>query len=155
MALADSDFAQGGLRLASYARPTKLFTANSSLVRSASGQLNRAAHERVCEALIALIRPGDANPAALQCATNKRLEELKFTKALPCALTGHVAMRACGPRLSVPKFVEQRLGLDQVQRLEALGERAVDGCEKVEGLLSFAALGQQSREVSSRAEPKR
>lgn len=60
VALADSDFAQGGLRLASYARPAKLFTANFSLVRSVAGQLNRAAHERVCEALIALIRPGDA-----------------------------------------------------------------------------------------------
>jgi mRNA interferase MazF len=65
VALADSDFAQGGLRLASYARPTKLFTASSSLVRSVAGQLNRAAHERVCEALIALIRPGDADLAAL------------------------------------------------------------------------------------------
>ena len=58
--LLDSDFAEGGLRLPSYARPAKLFTANASLVRSVAGQLTAQAHERVCEALVQLLRNGDA-----------------------------------------------------------------------------------------------
>ena len=58
--LIDSDFEAGGLRLTSYARPAKLFTANASLVRSVAGVLNDAAHARVCEALIRLIRADDA-----------------------------------------------------------------------------------------------
>ena len=56
--LLDSDFAEGGLRLTSYARPAKLFTANATLVRSVAGQLSEAAHERVCDALVRLLRDG-------------------------------------------------------------------------------------------------
>lgn len=58
--LFDSDFSDGGLRLASYARPAKLFTANASLVRSVAGRLTGAAHERVCDALVQLLRNGEA-----------------------------------------------------------------------------------------------
>ena len=54
--LRDADFDSGGLRLTSYARPAKLFTANASLVRSVAGVLSDAAHARVCETLIRLIR---------------------------------------------------------------------------------------------------
>ena len=56
VALHDADFAEGGLRLISWARPAKLFTANASLVHSIAGRLTDAAHERVCEALIDLVR---------------------------------------------------------------------------------------------------
>jgi mRNA interferase MazF len=56
--LLDGDFAEGGLRLTSYARPAKLFTANAMLVRSIAGRLNEAAHWRVCDALIGLLRDG-------------------------------------------------------------------------------------------------
>lgn len=54
--LLDSDFVEGGWRLTSYARPAKLFTASASLVRSAVGRLEDEAHERVCEALMRLLR---------------------------------------------------------------------------------------------------
>lgn len=58
--LVDGDFAEGGLRLTSYARPGKLFTANASLVRSIAGQLNEAAHGRVCDALVRLLQHGES-----------------------------------------------------------------------------------------------
>ena len=57
--LLDGDFFEGGLRLTSYARPAKLFTANASLVRSIVGQLTEAAHGRVCDALVNLLRDGE------------------------------------------------------------------------------------------------
>ena len=57
--------------------------------------------------------------------------------------------------VSVPQVVEQRLGFDKVQCIEALGEGTVYGCEQVRCLLPFAALGPQSREVSRRAQLKR
>jgi mRNA interferase MazF len=53
--LAEADFAVGGLRLLSHARPAKLFTANASLIRSVAGELSQVAHQRVCDALIALL----------------------------------------------------------------------------------------------------
>ena len=58
--LLDAAFAQGGLRLASYARPAKLFTAHTSLIRSVIGELNDAAHQRVLEAVVSLLRNGAA-----------------------------------------------------------------------------------------------
>jgi mRNA interferase MazF len=56
VALADDDFAAGGLRLLSYARPAKLFTAHAGLAQSVAGELAPAAHQRVCDALIALLK---------------------------------------------------------------------------------------------------
>ena len=56
--LLDRDFAEGGLRLTSYARPAKLFTANASLVRSVAGRLTELAHAGVCDALVRLLRDG-------------------------------------------------------------------------------------------------
>lgn len=53
--LADHDFASGGLQLLGYARPAKLFTASAGLVQTVAGELTPAAHQRVCEALIALL----------------------------------------------------------------------------------------------------
>ena len=61
--LLDTAFAQGGLQLASYARPGKLFTAHASLIRSVVGELNDAAHQRVLEAVVSLLRDGAAAPA--------------------------------------------------------------------------------------------
>jgi len=46
--LIDSDFESGGLRLASYARPSKLFTASDGIFLSISGQLGT---EKVSELL--------------------------------------------------------------------------------------------------------
>lgn len=40
--LNDTDFSAGGLRILSYARPGKLFTANASLLIRTVGQLNSA-----------------------------------------------------------------------------------------------------------------
>mgnify|MGYP001546324216 CR=1 FL=1 len=53
--LAEADFVAGGLRLLSYARPAKLFTAHAGLIRSVIGELSVSAHQRVCDALIGLL----------------------------------------------------------------------------------------------------
>ena len=58
--LLDTAFAQGGLQLASYARPGKLFTAHASLIRSVVGELNDAAHQRVVDSVVSLLRNGAA-----------------------------------------------------------------------------------------------
>ena len=58
--LLDTAFSEGGLQLASYARPGKLFTAHASLIRSVAGELNDAAHQRVLNAVVALLRNGAA-----------------------------------------------------------------------------------------------
>lgn len=60
--LLDSAFVQGGLQLASYARPAKLFTAHASLIRLVAGELNDATHQRVLDAVISLLRNGAAQP---------------------------------------------------------------------------------------------
>lgn len=54
--LTQADFAAGGLQRISYARPGKLFTAHASLVSVVAGELHGAAHLRVCDALVALLR---------------------------------------------------------------------------------------------------
>jgi mRNA interferase MazF len=51
------DFASGGLLVASYARPGKLFTANAALLVRSVGRLNDAAFQRVLDAVINLLRP--------------------------------------------------------------------------------------------------
>ena len=52
-----TDFASGSLQVTSYARPGKLFTANSSLIASEIGTLSTATFERVLQAIIALLQP--------------------------------------------------------------------------------------------------
>ncbi len=54
-----ADFATGGLRVASYVRPGKLFTASSGLMVRSVGVLSSSARERVLEAVVALFRPPD------------------------------------------------------------------------------------------------
>lgn len=56
--LSAEDFASGGLRLTSYARPGKLFTANSSLIEMREGVLTAEASRRIGNAVISLIEDG-------------------------------------------------------------------------------------------------
>jgi mRNA interferase MazF len=51
------DFASGGLLVASFVRPGKLFTANSGIIVRSVGRLNDAALRRVLDAVVALLRP--------------------------------------------------------------------------------------------------
>jgi len=51
--LEDGDFRQGGLRVASFARPTKLFTAHESLFVAEVGQLRDESLNRIIDRIIA------------------------------------------------------------------------------------------------------
>ena len=55
--LESHDFAAGSLRVTSYARPGKLFTANISLIASEIGTLTPPAFERVLKAVVGLLQP--------------------------------------------------------------------------------------------------
>ena len=50
----DSDFESGGLRLVSYARPTKLFTANGEIFLSRAGQLNTQKISEILQGVVSL-----------------------------------------------------------------------------------------------------
>ena len=58
VALTDDDFRTGSLRVASYARPGKLFTANRDLMVSRVGSLKREPFRRIIDTTIALLRTG-------------------------------------------------------------------------------------------------
>ena len=51
------DFASGGLLVASFARPGKLFTAHSGLMVRSVGVLNPVAFARVLSAVVAVLQP--------------------------------------------------------------------------------------------------
>ena len=51
------DFASGGLLVASFARPGKLFTANAAIIVRSVGRLNDVAFQRVLDAVLVLLRP--------------------------------------------------------------------------------------------------
>ncbi len=55
--LANSEFKKGSLRVVSYARPGKLFTANRELLVSEVGVLGETAFNRVLDAVIGVLRP--------------------------------------------------------------------------------------------------
>jgi mRNA interferase MazF len=55
ISLTQKDFEAGGLRVASYARPGKLFTAHESLLRAEAGRLHDAAFERVRAGVLAVL----------------------------------------------------------------------------------------------------
>jgi len=55
--LANDDFQHGSLRLVSYARPAKLFTAHASLFVSEEGVLNAESLKRITDEVVALIQP--------------------------------------------------------------------------------------------------
>ena len=54
--LADKDFAHGSLRLVSYARPAKLFTAHESLFVSQEGVLRAPSLKRITDEVVAVIQ---------------------------------------------------------------------------------------------------
>src|SRR5262249_19818048 len=54
----NTDFARGGLRLTSYTRPAKLFTAHASLVAGQTGDLKPAKFELIRAAVVQMIQKG-------------------------------------------------------------------------------------------------
>jgi mRNA interferase MazF len=58
ISLAAADFARGSLRLTSYARPGKLFTAHSSLVANQVGELQPRKFSAVRDAVVRMIQKG-------------------------------------------------------------------------------------------------
>lgn len=54
--LKDIDFSSGSLKVISYARPGKLFTANSLLIVGQVGKLNKEAHKKVVDAIVSLLQ---------------------------------------------------------------------------------------------------
>ncbi len=56
--LTDDGFAKGSLHVVSYARPSKLFTANRSLIVRQVGVLKDEMLERIVDAIIELLRKG-------------------------------------------------------------------------------------------------
>jgi mRNA interferase MazF len=56
--LDDPDFSTGCLKVASFARPGKLFTANGILIHGSVGKLNDGAIRRVVNAVIAVLKTG-------------------------------------------------------------------------------------------------
>ena len=56
VALTSSDFLAGSLQRVSYARPGKLFTANTSLIVGDVGVLQDAARDRLVDAVVAILR---------------------------------------------------------------------------------------------------
>jgi len=55
--IGDSDFASGNLMRTSYARPGKLFSANTSLMQRVAGDLTQSKVTAVVDAVVDLIRP--------------------------------------------------------------------------------------------------
>ncbi len=54
----EEDFSEGGLRRISYARVSKLFTANESLFERAMGRLGANRHAQVVAAIVDLLETG-------------------------------------------------------------------------------------------------
>ena len=54
--LNSNDFSVGGLDRISFVRPAKLFTAHASIFSGVAGELRPAAHLRVCDAVVDLLR---------------------------------------------------------------------------------------------------
>lgn len=56
--LEDADFAKGSLRVTSYARPGKLFTANRDLIASEAGALKPESLKRLVDSVVSLLHAG-------------------------------------------------------------------------------------------------
>ncbi len=54
--LADSDFCTGSLRITSYARPVKLFTAHHTLIATGIGILQEASLKRITDVIVHLLQ---------------------------------------------------------------------------------------------------
>jgi len=61
--LEEADFEEGSLRVKSYLRPGKLFTASETLMASQVGRLKPASLSQVVNAVIALLRQGSEGAA--------------------------------------------------------------------------------------------
>jgi mRNA interferase MazF len=59
--LEESGFAAGSLRVQSYVRPGKLFTANHDLIVSEVATLKSESFKRVVDAVVDLLRPGSSS----------------------------------------------------------------------------------------------
>lgn len=57
VAIADSDFIAGGLDRISYARPGKLFSANTSIMNRVAGALTPKKRSAVVDAIVSILRP--------------------------------------------------------------------------------------------------
>jgi mRNA interferase MazF len=60
--ITNNDFAKGGLRRTSYARPGKLFTANRGLIVAQVGTLQAQLFQQVLDAVVNLLRGPSATP---------------------------------------------------------------------------------------------
>ena len=56
--LTEADFASGSLRVTSYARPAKLFTASRDLITAEIGVLTDHAVTQIVDAVVTLLRSG-------------------------------------------------------------------------------------------------
>jgi mRNA interferase MazF len=56
--LHDADFEIGSLRVTSYARPGKLFTANDDLIREELGSLEPEILQKLVDAIVELLKSG-------------------------------------------------------------------------------------------------
>lgn len=56
--LTDDNFSSGSLRMVSYARPAKLFTANNRLISAQVGRLTSDTLQQIVEAVCELLREG-------------------------------------------------------------------------------------------------
>ncbi|MCS7065902.1 MAG: type II toxin-antitoxin system PemK/MazF family toxin [Fimbriimonadales bacterium] len=54
--ITDADFSDGSLRIISFARPGKVFTANQQLIIRRVGSLSRDALVRIIDALVAILK---------------------------------------------------------------------------------------------------
>jgi mRNA interferase MazF len=61
LSLATADLATGGLMIASFARPSKLFTAISSLIVRTLGKLTEPTAKRLLDAVVDLLHPNRSN----------------------------------------------------------------------------------------------
>ncbi len=55
----NTDFASGTLKITSYARPGKLFTANENLMIAQVGVLKKEVHQIVVDAVVKLLQTGE------------------------------------------------------------------------------------------------
>jgi len=60
--LGSPDFSSGGLLVASFARPGKLFTASQSLITKSVGKLTDAAFNAILDAVVSVLRPPASTP---------------------------------------------------------------------------------------------
>jgi len=58
--ISDTGFVSGSLRVTSYARPGKLFTASEELITAEVAVLNRRVLSRIVDALVEILRSGAA-----------------------------------------------------------------------------------------------